>query len=114
MLFYHNLDSLLNSIRAVAMSKVEEMFERETLPDTMDLSDQEMVEVKEKVKRSSLKIKGRLKVLLHLYAHWDDNCTMNIHFAIIGLGEVWADYMDILQDFSYFCCAICMLCFAEK
>jgi ankyrin repeat protein len=48
-------------IRASAMAKLDEMFERETLPDRADLSEQEMVEVTDRVKKSSMKIKGMLK-----------------------------------------------------
>ena len=44
------------------MAKLDEMFERETLPDRADLSEQEMVEVTDRVKKSSMKIKGMLKV----------------------------------------------------
>ena len=72
------------------------MFERETLPDKMDLSDQEMVVVKEKVERSSLKIKGRLKVF-YIFTHTG---LIIVPWIFISLPQlVWGKFGQIIWIF---------------
>ena len=58
----------MNSLRALSMSQVEEMFEAETLAVRTEGEQEE--KTKESLKRSSRKIKDRLKACCRICSPW--------------------------------------------